>query len=72
MKMEDAFDDEAEQAVTIDEYLKEVEERELVGLLHIFALFSCLYACYEFLLFAFVITHCIVLLASCNLFEFDC
>lgn len=29
--MEDAFDDEAEQAVTIDEYLKEVEDRELVG-----------------------------------------
>ena len=33
--MDPAFDDEAEPAVTIGEYLEEVEERELVSLSHL-------------------------------------
>ena len=46
-----AFDDEVEQTVSIQEYLKDVEEQELVGILFLFNIYIyiftyvCMYVC---------------------------
>lgn len=47
VEMDGAFDDEAEPAVTIGEYLEEVEERELVS--------HFLHSCYTFIFSAIYI-----------------
>lgn len=52
--MTDAFDDEAEQTVSIQEYLKGVEEQELVCFFLVHNLVYCfVYSCIALLLFSF-------------------